>query len=197
LALLGYAWSFATITPAIFETADLIEAFGWFRTARSIRFSRATRGWMVFFGAICSLIPLLVPQVIARRLFVLVWIGFVFLLDPINYQLGLPSLLGDFEQGRRSRFYALLMAGFVCGWFWEFWNYRAATKWYYTFPSFQELKVFEMPIPGYLGFLPFALDCFAMYVTAAGLGSNLLQRLRDRPAPQDCDLVTGNRRSKP
>jgi len=30
LALLGYGWSFATIFPGIFETADLIESFGWF-----------------------------------------------------------------------------------------------------------------------------------------------------------------------
>ena len=32
---------------------------------------------------------------------------------------------------------------------------------------FQDWKIFEMPIPGYLGFLPFALECFVMYVTAA------------------------------
>jgi hypothetical protein len=34
---------------------------------------------------------------------------------------------------------------------------------------FQQTKVFEMPAPGYLGFIPFALECFAMYVTAAWL----------------------------
>src|SRR6266566_768525 len=57
--------------------------------------------------------------------------------------------------------------GFVCGWLWEFWNYWAAAKWHYIFPMFQQWKIFEMPIPGYLEFLPFALECFAMYVTAA------------------------------
>src|SRR5229473_4396286 len=90
LALLGYAWSFATITPGIFETADLIECFGWFRPADSITFSRVVQRWMVLFGATCLLLPLILPQTMARRLFVLVWIGFIFLLDPINYQLGLP-----------------------------------------------------------------------------------------------------------
>ncbi len=122
---------------------------------------------MALFGATSLLLPLTLPQSMARRLFVLVWIGFIFLLDPINYQLGLPSLIGDFRQGRRSRFYALLLSGFVCGWLWEFWNYWAAAKWHYIFPIFQQWKIFEMPIPGYLGFLPFALECFAMYVTAA------------------------------
>src|SRR5215472_3745105 len=40
---------------------------------------------------------------------------------------------------------------------------------YYTFPMFQNLKLFEMPAPGYLGFVPFAVECFTMYVTAAWL----------------------------
>jgi hypothetical protein len=169
LALLGYGWSFATILPGIFETADLIESFGWFPPRVPIRFSPPALRAMVFFGAICLLAPLTVPQPVSRHLFALVWIGFVFLLDPINYRLGLPSLTRDLAAGHRSRFYSLLASGFACGWFWEFWNYWAAAKWRYIFPMFQSWKIFEMPAPGYLGFLPFALDCFVMYVTASYL----------------------------
>ena len=33
----------------------------------------------------------------------------------------------------------------------------------------QDFKVFEMPLPGYLGFPPFALECFTMYVFVRGL----------------------------
>src|SRR5579859_881778 len=29
--LLGYAWSFATITPAILETGEMVESFSWFK----------------------------------------------------------------------------------------------------------------------------------------------------------------------
>jgi hypothetical protein len=195
LALLGYAWSFATITPAIFETADLIESFGWFPAVEGIQFSWGFRGGMILSGAICLLLPLLVPQAIARRLFLLVWIGFVFLLDPINYHLGLPSLLGDFQRGRRSRFYALLISGSVCGWFWEFWNYWAAAKWYYIFPMFQRFKVFEMPIPGYLGFFPFALECFVMYVTSAAI-LRLLNRNHDEWYSYGWDLPAGASKPK-
>jgi hypothetical protein len=176
LAWLGYGWSFATITPAIFQTTDLIEAFGWFHGAPPVRFSRMVHWAMVIFGAICLLVPLIVPRPIASQLFVLVWIGFVFLLDPINYKRGLPSLLRDFTRGGRARFYSLLIAGFVCGWLWEFWNYWAAAKWHYIFPMFQNWKIFEMPLPGYLGFLPFALECYVMYVTVAGLANLLSPR---------------------
>jgi hypothetical protein len=165
-AWLGYGWSFATITPAIFENADLVEAFGWFKPARPVKFSVTAENVMIAFGAACLLLPVVIPADLGAHLFALVWVGFVFLLDPINLRLGLASLLGDFANGRRGRFYSLLAAGWICGWLWEFWNYWAAAKWHYTFPIFQNMKIFEMPVPGYLGFLPFALECFTMYVTA-------------------------------
>jgi hypothetical protein len=169
LALLGYGWSFATITPGILETADLVESFGWFSPGAAWRFSARAQAAMMIFGGACLALPLVLPQATAAYLFALVWVGFIFLLDPINLRLRLPSILGDFAAGRRSRFYSLLISGFVCGWLWEFWNYWAAAKWHYIFPMFQDLKIFEMPAPGYLGFLPFALECFVMYITASWL----------------------------
>lgn len=165
--LLGYGWSFATIMPGIFETADLVEAFGWFKPTRPMVFSPAAERGMSLFGLVCLVLPLVLPRHTASHLFALVWIGFVFLLDPVNHRLRLPSLLGDLAAGRRCRLYSLLIAGWVCGWLWEFWNYWAAAKWHYIFPMAQQWKIFEMPAPGYLGFLPFALECFAMYVTAS------------------------------
>jgi hypothetical protein len=167
LAILGYCWSFATITPGILQTADLIESFGWFRVGAPVRFSSAMRWAFVVFGASCLIAPLALPQHLAAYLFALVWVGFVFLLDPMNYRLKLPSIIGDLAKGYRGWFYSLMLSGFVCGWLWEFWNFWAAAKWHYIFPILQDYKIFEMPFPGYLGFIPFALECFVMYVTAA------------------------------
>lgn len=165
---LGYGWSFATITPAIFMTVGLIESFGWFsREAKPIRFRRETETAFVLLGAIFLLVPLAVPKRIAARLFALVWVGFLFLLDPLNHKLALPSFAGDLARGYRGRLCSFLAAGCVCGWLWEFWNYWANAKWIYTFPMFQRWKIFEMPAPGYLGFPLFALECFTMYVTGA------------------------------
>jgi hypothetical protein len=169
LALLGYGWSFATITPGILETADLVGTFGWFPPAAPLRFSPRAQAAMLIFGSACLALPLVLPQAAAAYLFALVWVGFIFLLDPINYRLRLPSILGDFAAGRRGRFYGLLISGFACGWLWEFWNFWAAARWHYVFPMFQNVKIFEMPAPGYLGFPPFAVECFVMYGSAAGL----------------------------
>ena len=125
--LLGYGWSFATITPGIFQTADLVEAFGWFKSARPIVFSPAVKRGMALFGLLCLVLPLVLPKHTAAYLFALVWIGFVFFLDPLNHRLLLPSLLGDLATAR-GRLYSLLISGWVCGWLWEFWNYWAAAK---------------------------------------------------------------------
>ncbi|HEV2388265.1 MAG TPA: hypothetical protein VGS20_13530 [Candidatus Acidoferrales bacterium] len=165
---LGYGWSFATIWPGLFETADLVEAFGWFLPGRPIELSRRTERVLASAGLLLLAAPLLLPQRAAAREFGLVWLGFALLLDPVNHWLRRPSILGDFSRGRRGRLYSLLASGWVCGWLWEFWNYWAAAKWHYIFPMFQHWKIFEMPAPGFLGFLPFAVECFAMYAFVAG-----------------------------
>lgn len=176
--VLGYGWSFASITPAILETADLVEALVGFSPSRPILFSSKAVVALVAFGALCLAVPLLLPRTLASYLFVLVWVGFVFLLDPINCRLGWPSLLGDVAGGYRGRFYSLLLSGWICGWFWEFWNYWAAAKWHYIFPILQDHKIFEMPVAGYIGFLPFALECFVMYVTVSCTINRAVRHLR-------------------
>src|SRR5579872_1078940 len=168
----GYGWSFATITPAIFMTAALIESFGWFRKeSRPLKISRATETSFMILGAAMLIAPLVVPKPIAAYLFGLVWLGFLFLLEPINYRMDLPSFEGDLAQGSRGRIYSFLAAGWVCGWLWEFWNYWARTGWVYTFPIGQQWKIFQMPAPGYLAFPVYALECFALYVYGAWLCS--------------------------
>jgi hypothetical protein len=169
-ALLGYAWSFATITPAIFETADLVQALLPPVPIKPWKISATAEGVVMTSGAACLIVPLVVPQAIAPYLFTLVWLGFILLLDPLNHRLRLPSFLGDLSDGFARRFYGFLASGWICGWLWEFWNEWAHAKWHYTFPMFAQMKIFEMPAPGYLGFIPFALECFAMYVTTAWLG---------------------------
>ncbi|MGA8768380.1 MAG: hypothetical protein WB559_15290 [Candidatus Acidiferrales bacterium] len=168
-ALAGYGWSFATITPAIFETSDLVQALLPAVPIEPWTIPRAAENTMMVCGAACLIVPLVIPRHIAAHLFVLVWLGFILLLDPLNRRLRLPSFLGDLSDGFARRFYGFLASGWICGWFWEYWNNWAHAKWHYTFPMFQQTKIFEMPAPGYLGFIPFALECFAMYVTAAWL----------------------------
>jgi len=178
----GYAWSFITITPAILLTADLVESFGWFAGPQpKWKIPSAWLGGITVAGALCLTIPMLLPREVGAYLFAFVWVGFVLLLEPANYRLRLPSLLRDLEEGRRTRIYALLVSGWVCGWLWEFWNYWAAARWQYIFPILQQWKIFAMPAPGYLGFLPFALECSVMVVFAQWLVEKARTRFSRAP----------------
>jgi len=78
------------------------------------------------------------------------------LMTAIGDQMGSKSLRRDIRSGDLSRLAALLVAGWVCGILWEFWNYWAEARWVFTFPIWREWKLFAMPLPGYLGFPPFA-----------------------------------------
>ena len=167
---LGFGWAFATITPGMFMTAALIESSDWFKQdSRPIRISRTAETACIILGTALLIIPLVVSRHIGSYLFPFIWIGFLFLLEPINHRIQLPTFAGDLERGHRARLCSFLAAGWVCGWLWEFWNYWARTGWFYIFPIGQQWKIFQMPAPGYLAFPVFALECFAMYVYSAWL----------------------------
>jgi hypothetical protein len=179
---LGAFLAFATIFPGIFFTADLLESYGLFRD-RSRRGGELSHAFLLasFFGGLAAVVfPLFLPS---PYVFGLVWLGFFFLLEPVNYRLGIPSIYKEIEQGRWQRLWLLLVAGAICGFLWEFWNYWAHAKWVYTVPFTRNMKYFEMPLLGLLGFPPFALECYAMYQftrylvsrgapAAAGIGTN-------------------------
>jgi hypothetical protein len=94
----------------------------------------------------------------------LVWLGLLFLLDPLNALRGWPSVTADLLRRRFRRPLALALAGIVCGLLWEFWNYWAVSRWTYTVPYLGDVKLFEMPLLGYLGYPPFVAECWAIYV---------------------------------
>ena len=97
-----------------------------------------------------------------RYFYPLVWGSFFFLLEPINHALGAPSILGEWQRGSLRKFCLLLLSGLICGFLWEFWNYWAISKWIYTVPFVGQIKLFEMPVLGFLGFPPFAVECYVM-----------------------------------
>jgi hypothetical protein len=109
-------------------------------------------------------LPFLTSPTVARYLAAPVWLGFIFLLDPVNARLGAESLSADWRANRYDRLVNLALSGLLCGVLWELWNYWSRAKWQYTVPIMEHLKIFEMPVPGYLGFPAFGLECFTMYV---------------------------------
>ena len=192
----GYDWAFATITPALLETAQLFRAALFkgdgvrsptVREGRSRKLPslsttpREMLAWgprlvglptrlllmmLIAIGAVGVVIPLLYPN---EWFAPIVWLSFILLIDPINALLGSPSITNDLAHGNWNRLIALLASGFLCGFLWEFWNYWALSKWTYTVPYFGNIKIFEMPVLGFLGFPPFAVECWAIYILVRSL----------------------------
>jgi len=173
----GYDWAFATILPAMFETAELfmLTVFRREKSSVAIRLPRAVLSVIVVAGAAAVVGPLIFPS---EWLAPIVWLSFIMLLDPINAWRGQPSISGDLARGDWRRLLSLLAGGFVCGLLWEFWNYWALSKWTYTVPYFGSVKLFEMPVLGFFGFPPFAVECWVMYIFLR----SLLKRARVKPA---------------
>lgn len=168
----GYFIAFATVLPAIFETAELFSAAAYGERlclkGEGLRQNRPRWFWRsLLLGILLLVLTLLLP----RYFFPAVWLGFIFLLEPVNYISGGHSLFSEVERGERRHLYSLLAAGLICGLLWEFWNFWAESKWLYSVPLFGWLKIFEMPLLGFLGFPPFALECYVMYQSLRLLAS--------------------------
>jgi hypothetical protein len=167
---LGYIVAFATIMPGMFLTFELLTHYGVANRVRApaFRWNNAVLNLSVIAGAVFVVAPPLMPEPSRGYLWAFVWTGWFFLLEPFNYRRGAPSIYRDWEQGALGRTLRLFLTGAICGFLWEFWNIWAHTKWVYIFPVGQDWKLFEMPLAGFPGFLPFALEYFVMFHFIAG-----------------------------
>ncbi|MFZ0931491.1 MAG: hypothetical protein WAN11_23005 [Syntrophobacteraceae bacterium] len=178
----GYFIAYSTVLPGIFSTTALLDFIGVLKNSKAAPLDNlqslrsvpppksrrsARRGGPAAYKPfiLTGILFLLLPLVWPEYFFPLVWVAFIFLLEPVNHKAGAPSLLREWENGSLKNFYLLLLAGAICGLLWELWNFRAGSKWIYTVPHAGFLKIFEMPLFGFLGFPPFALECYAMTAT--------------------------------
>jgi len=157
----GCAIAYGTVLPGLFETVELLESLGLFKKSKIKKtvISGGGHSVLILLGTLCLASSLIIPE----YFFPLIWLGFIFLLEPFNYRFGGKSLLRDLEEGNPRKLYLLLVAGLICGFLWEFWNFWALSKWVYTVPFFEKGKGFEMPALGFLGFPPFAVQAYVMY----------------------------------
>lgn len=170
---INYEWyvhvlDFTTIMPAIIEVFSLINALDVGKSFDSVgkrtilkgsRHSNAVK-FVILVGAFTAILPF----VATNFGFMFIWVGLFLLLDPLNYYLGKPSIIEKFSRGNKSVLLRLMLSGIIVGFFWELWNYQAYPKWVYSFPgAATSIKLFAMPIYGYLGYLPFAMEAFLFY----------------------------------
>ena len=149
--------AFATVFMGIFETFEALTALGiwrnWSGTAGQLPV------WVSYaiqaIGALMAILSIVSPLYLAP----LIWGSLTLLVDPWNYRRGARSILRDIEARQWGTVARLLLAGLICGFVWESLNFFAPQKWIYTVRGLENLKLFEMPLLGFLGFPMLSLDC--------------------------------------
>lgn len=153
--------SFSTVMPAVLVTAELVRSWPVIeRLGRGpvVRPTRRLELSLVLTGLAMLAVMIAWP----RTFYPFAWTALVLLLEPLARRLGRRSLLDDLARGDWRPWVALWVAGLVCGFFWELWNALSYPKWVYHIPGVGFGKVFEMPVLGYLGYFPFAMELFLL-----------------------------------
>jgi len=95
-------------------------------------------------------------------LFPLLWISPLLIIVSLQFLSGQTHIFSSTAMQNGSMLVSSALAGLTCGFFWEMWNYFSLAKWEYSIPFVNRFRLFEMPILGYAGYLPFGLECMAI-----------------------------------
>jgi len=152
---------FSTVLPAVLSTEEWLSSHpqnhagldGYVPIA--LERSKVT-AWAML---ILSMAGLLLIGRFPDYLYPLVWVAPLILLIALQQLLNRPPFFPELAQGDWQRVYRFALAALICGFFWELWNYHSLAKWVYTIPYLHRFQLFEMPILGYAGYLPFGLEC--------------------------------------
>jgi hypothetical protein len=153
--------SFSTVLPAVLGVQDLIQ-----------NLSGVRRGLDDFKPLGCShpKISALAVLILSGAglagigvwpdyLFSLLWISPLLIVVSLQVLMGERHLLSDISRGNWRLVLSSAAAALICGVFWEMWNYYSLARWEYSIPFVDRFTLFEMPILGYAGYLPFGLEC--------------------------------------
>ncbi len=154
---------FSTVLPAVLSTRELLLSLRGVRRsfgnlpALSPRFARLPPGAALLLGALMLAATAAWPS----WGYPLLWLAPLILLCALRARRGRPQILAAFLGSDWTAPASAALAGLVCGFFWEMWNAYSLLRWVYHIPGVDRFRIFEMPLLGYLGYLPFGLLCAA------------------------------------
>jgi len=159
-----YFWyatpAFSTVLPAFTATRAWVLSYSWpekFRNFFPVSPSRPkTIAALVLIIAGLGLSSL---GILPDYLFSLLWISPLLILVSLKTLFGERHIFSRLRHGDWILVVASAIAALVCGFFWEMWNYFSLAKWIYQVPFVARFHIFEMPLIGYAGYLPFGIEC--------------------------------------
>lgn len=156
--------SFSTVLPAVLGTGEFLLTFRVFQgglksqISFSVPHSKALSVMILIFSGI----GLAFVGVYPSFLYPLLWVSPLFIIVSLKSLCGLPNVFNGLKNGDWRELVAYSLAALICGFFWEMWNYYSFAKWVYTVPFVGRFFIFEMPLLGFAGYLPFGLECLAI-----------------------------------
>lgn len=168
---------FSLVVPAVWEAATVV----WLLLPRSGQAPPARKRpphILLVTSVIAGVVSLVLPVAFPRIFYGLIWGALFLVLDPVNAWQGRPSLWVAVWRREWRLPISFALGALGCGFFWEAWNQWAMPKWEYVIPYVGFWHIFQMPLLGWFGYLPFGLELYAM--TNAALP---LLRLAPLPFP--------------
>lgn len=153
--------SFSTVLPAVMSTREWLLTFPRMRT-NFAAFFPIPLPYPKFWAAclLCAAAAGLAGLPIRPdHLYALVWVSPLLILVSFQALMGEPTIFSPLVRGNWIGILSGALAALICGFFWEMWNYWSLARWTYAVPLVQRFHVFEMPILGYAGYLPFGVTC--------------------------------------
>ncbi len=161
--------SFSTVIPAIVETAELFGSFpGIYNMPQKVKLPQKHTLTVFFVSGFILLCLLFIKP---DYFFPAIWVAPFMIIDPVNAWKGRESLIKQAQAGDWRTLVSLWAGALCCGFFWEMWNFYSFPKWTYHVPHVGFYKIFEMPVLGYLGYLPFSLELFAIIILVFKISS--------------------------
>jgi hypothetical protein len=168
---------FSTVLPAVLGTCELLETYPRLGAGLDnfIKF-RAGRPRLTAFAVLVFACAALAGiGVWPDLLFPALWLSPLFIITSYQALQGQPTIFSRVAAGDWRRICLLALAALICGFFWEMWNYYSLAKWKYSVPFVGRFHVFEMPVLGFAGYLPFGLECAII--------ADFILKPKEQPAP--------------
>jgi len=153
--------SFSTVLPAVLGTHQWLLA----NTGRArildhgprfqVQNPRMIAGTLIL-GAIASLVMV---GWFPNALYPFLWISPLVIVTAYQVICKESTIFAGCRKGQFRSIFLLACAGLLCGFFWEMWNFKSLAKWVYAVPYVDRFHIFHMPLMGFAGYIPFALEC--------------------------------------
>lgn len=157
--------AFTTVLPLLIISTNITEGLIF---KKSYQFAKSSLDkYIYFFFITLGFLLLLLALVFPILFFPFIWFVILFIFDPLNALQGKRSLIVQLIKRNYRPLLILTLASLFAGFCWETMNY-VIPKWTYPIaPWFWELpqpittKYFEMPLAGFLGYIPFIFSAFS------------------------------------